>query len=255
MENAAKVPSAAAPKARIDRSQPMFEVFDPHLFGEHSRIVVARLKEHLADRSIRGLDLTDPATLAKEARALMVDGENNAVCAEERLASIIDIYIRTGIQVHSPGYMGRQFSGVVPLAGIMDFVSSVVNQPASFYEAAQLPSVAERIMADELNQFIGWAAGSFSMITTSGGSLANLTALVAARNREFPDIWQQGSASFGRSGLPAIAISEDAHYSVSKAAGVLGIGEAQIVRLPVNRSQQIRPDGVARRWPRPSSVA
>jgi L-2,4-diaminobutyrate decarboxylase len=243
MANAAGAPSAAAPEAGIGRSQSIFDVFDPHLFGKTSRMVVARLEEHLADRSIRGLDLTDPAALAKEARNLMTGAGNGAACAEERLASIIDIYIRTGIQVHSPGYMGRQFSGVVPLAGIMDFVSSVVNQPASFYEAAQLPSVAERIMADELNQFIGWDPGSFSMITTSGGSLANLTALLAARNREFPDIWEQGSANFNSSGLPAIAISEDAHYSVSKAAGVLGIGEAQIVRLPVNQGGQIRPDG------------
>jgi L-2,4-diaminobutyrate decarboxylase len=102
--------------------------------------------------------------------------------------------------------------------------------------------VAERIMADELNQFIGWDQGSFAMVTTSGGSLANLTALLAARNREFPEIWEFGGSAHGNAGLPAIAVSEEAHYSVSRAAGVMGIGEAQIVRLPVNRNQQIRVD-------------
>ncbi|MFC7647217.1 hypothetical protein ACFQX6_46860 [Streptosporangium lutulentum] len=43
-------------------------------------------------------------------------------------------------------------------------------------------------------------------------------------------------------GLPAIAVSEEAHYSVTRAAGVLGIGERQIVRLPVDRAGRIRPD-------------
>jgi len=170
---------------------------------------------------------------------MTTERENVAAFEESRLASIIDLYIRTGIQVHSPGYMGRQFSGVVPLGGVVDFVSSVVNQPSSFYEAGQLPNVAERIMADELNQFIGWEPGTFAMVTTSGGSLANLTALLAARNKMFPDFWSHGSPGSDGPGRPAIAVGADVHYSITRAAGILGIGEAQIVRLPINRDQQI----------------
>jgi L-2,4-diaminobutyrate decarboxylase len=219
----------------------LLDAFDAQLFSEGTKIAAARLAEHLADSSLRGLELTDPAMLGKEARALMADEGSPPAFDPQRLAAIIDLYIRTGIQVHSPASMGRQFSGVIPLGGVIDFVSSVVNQPSSFYEAAQLPNVAERIMADELNKFIGWDAGSFSMVTTSGGSLANLTALLAARNRAFPGIWDSGSANLGGV-LPAIAIGEDTHYSVSKAAGVLGIGSAQIVTLPMNSRHQICPD-------------
>jgi L-2,4-diaminobutyrate decarboxylase len=135
--------------------------------------------------------------------------------------------------------MGRQFSGVVPLAGIIDFVSSVVNQPSSFYEAGQLPNVVEQIMADELNQFIGWKPGHFGMVTTSGGSLANLTALLAARNQKFPHFWSEGSAALDDQTRPAIAVSDDIHYSVLRAAGIMGIGGAQLVRLPLNQNKQI----------------
>jgi L-2,4-diaminobutyrate decarboxylase len=217
----------------------LLDAFDPQLFSENSKVVVDRLAEYLADSSIKGLELADPDILSKEARALMAAGGGSPAFDKKLLAAILDLYIRTGIQVRSPGSMGRQFSGVVPLAGVIDFVSSMVSQPSSFYEAAQLPNVAERIMADELNQFIGWDEGSFAMITTSGGSLANLTALLAARNRAFPDIWEQGMSNPGGKGRPAIAVSEEAHYSVSRAAGVMGIGDDQIVRLPVNEKQQI----------------
>jgi L-2,4-diaminobutyrate decarboxylase len=237
--NAATTSSLASPDAPISRNGSLLDAFDPQLFDENSRTAAARLQEYLADASIRGLALTDPAILAKEARALMVEGSGEQTFDSKRLEAILDLYIRTGIQVHSAGSMGRQFSGVIPLSGIIDFVSSVVNQPSSFYEAAQLPNVAERIMADELNQFIGWEQGSFAMVTTSGGSLANLTALLAARNRKFPEIWEHGSPADGNTGRPAIAVSEAAHYSVSRAAGVMGIGAEQIVRLPVNRKHQI----------------
>jgi L-2,4-diaminobutyrate decarboxylase len=203
-----------------------------------------RLQSYLSDRSIRGLALTNPADLLQDARALMTCAdESGTIFDEKKLAGIIDLYVRTGIQVHSPGYMGRQFSGVVPLAGVIDFVSSVVNQPSSFYEAGQLPNVAERIMAGELGSFIGWDAARSAMVTTSGGSLANLTALLAARNRAFPGIWARGQHD--GPGRPAVAVSEEAHYSVLRAAGVLGIGETQIVRLAVNGNQQIRADQAA----------
>ncbi|MBO2445955.1 hypothetical protein J4573_02525 [Actinomadura barringtoniae] len=182
--------------------------------------------------------------LTKLARELMTrEREKVADFDHGRLAEILDLYVGTGIQVHSPGYMGRQFSGVFPLAGVVDFVSSVVNQPSSFYEAGQLPNVAERIMAEELNRYLGWDPDRATMITTSGGSLANLTALLAARNEAFPEIWARGDPGGG--GLPAIGVSEEAHYSVVRAAGVLGIGESQVIRLPVNRRGQLRPDRAA----------
>ncbi|GHH86969.1 amino acid decarboxylase [Streptomyces sulfonofaciens] len=218
-------------------------VFDAGRFRRDAQTAAGHLARNLADTSVRGLDLVDPALLSKTARSLMT-AERDAVAPfdQARLDAILDLYVRTGIQVHSPGYMGRQFSGVVPLSGVVDFVSSVVNQPSSFYEAGQLPSVAERIMADELNRFIGWAPGTFAMITTSGASLANLTALLAARNKAFPGFWSDGGPARGEGGgRPAVAVGADVHYSVSRAAGVLGIGDAQIVRLPLGPDRRVCP--------------
>ena len=214
--------------------------FDPAQFRTAAEIVVTRMERHLSDRSIRGLRIVDPSALQRAAQALMATGhEGIADCDSRRLAAIIDLYIETGIHVHSPGYMGRQFSGAVPLAAVIDFAGAVLNQPSSFYEAAQLPSVAEQIMAGELNRFIGWDPDRFTMVTTSGGSLANLTALLAARNDKFPRYWSEGGGSVASHPRPAIAVGDDVHYSVSRAAGIMGIGEAQIVRLPLNRHRQI----------------
>lgn len=218
-------------------------VFDPEGFRLAAEQCALRLRRYLDDAEVKGLDLIEPAVLTKAARELMTtEREDIADFDESRLGRIVDLYLSTGIQVHSPGYMGRQFSGVVPLAGLVDLVSSVSNQPSSFYEAGQLPNVAERLMAEELGRFIGWDPGTSAMVTTSGGSLANLTALLAARNRAFPGVWSRGVTREG--GRPAIAISEEAHYSVARAAGVLGIGEEQIVRLPVDEAGRVRPDGV-----------
>jgi L-2,4-diaminobutyrate decarboxylase len=232
--------TSVLPQVHIPPAGLLLDAFDAALFRENAGTVASLLHDHISDVSVRGLDLVDPAALSEAARALMTE-EREGVAAfdEKKLAAIMDLYVRTGLPVHSPGYMGRQFSGVVPLGGVVDFVSSVVNQPSSFYEAAQLPNVAERIMAEELNRFIGWDSARFAMVTTSGGSLANLTALLAARNRAFPDFWEAGSPAPDGAPRPAIAVGADAHYSLSRAAGIMGIGEAQIVRLPLDAEQRI----------------
>ncbi|MGC5568630.1 pyridoxal phosphate-dependent decarboxylase family protein [Streptomyces sp. FR-108] len=226
--------------SELPQSGSLIEAFDVQLFRENTESVLARLEKHLADQSIRGLELADPSQLTSMARALMTtEHEKPAAFDEAKLSAIVDLYIRTGIQVHSPGYMGRQFSGVVPLSGVIDFVSSVVNQPSSFYEAGQLPNVVERIMAEELNRFIGFRPGTFDMVTTSGGSLANLTALLAARNRAFPGVWARGGSDLDGPARPAVAVGADVHYSVARAAGILGIGEDRIVRLPLDAARRI----------------
>lgn len=229
-----------------DRESTLYtEIFESDMFREYAEIAIAQLQKYLGDLSVRGINLQDPSVLQRAARDLMTKEENNiAPFDKHKLKSIIDLYIKTGIQVHSPGFMGRQFSGVVPLAGVFDMVNSIVNQPSSFYEAAQLPNVAERIMANELNRFIGFDPETFTMVTTSGGSLANLTALLAARNDKLPGIWEKGVSAMAQDGIPAFAISENAHYSITRAAGILGIGENQIIKLPVNAARQIDVDKV-----------
>jgi L-2,4-diaminobutyrate decarboxylase len=218
------------------------KIFSPELFLEYSTVAAACLKTYLEDTSVRGLSLMDPDDLLKEAGRLMTRKTDEIDdFDQQRFRSILNLYIRTGIQVYSPGYMGRQFSGAVPLTGILDLVNSILNQPSSFYEAAQLPNVAERIMADELNRFIGYGRQQFTMVTTSGGSLANLTALSAARNDRFPEVWTEGfAAACRRKGCrPTLAVSEDVHYSIIRSAGILGIGERNIIRLPVDGEGRI----------------
>ena len=220
------------------------KAFDQDTFRQYAEIILDKLGAYLRDERVRGLKMVDPQELTRAARSLM-SASREAVTQPDLavFAKLVDLYIETGIQVHSPGYMGRQFSGIIPLAGAIDMIGSIVNQPASFYEAGQLPNVAERIMAREFNRFIGWPEDSYDMVSTSGGALGNMTAILAARNEKYPEIWEKGCS--GLPTVPAIAVSEDCHYSVSRAAGILGIGEHQLVKLPIDGSRRIRAAAVA----------
>ena len=90
-----------------------------------------------------------------------------------------------------------------------------------------------------VSEFIGFpaAAGAF----TSGGTISNVTALAAARERALPGSRRCGMA--GRAG--ALYCSREAHYSVVRAAELLGIGSDLVRALPQDAERRVLPEEVA----------
>jgi aromatic-L-amino-acid decarboxylase len=90
-----------------------------------------------------------------------------------------------------------------------------------------------------VGEFVGYAGegGAF----TSGGTISNLTALTAARERALP-----GARRGGLGGRRlAIYCSAESHYSVVRAAELLGMGTEGVRALPIDERRRLRPDAVA----------
>ncbi len=88
-------------------------------------------------------------------------------------------------------------------------------------------------------QFVGFpaAGGTF----TSGGTISNMTAIAAARERALP-----GSRRSGLAGLrPVLYASREVHYSVHRAAEILGIGSDNVRAVGVDEHRRMRPDLLA----------
>ena len=90
-----------------------------------------------------------------------------------------------------------------------------------------------------VGELVGYpvAAGAF----TSGGTISNLTALAAAREHAIP-----GARSAGLAGVSAaIYCSDEAHYSIERAAELLGIGTAGVRAIPIDDARRMRVDHLA----------
>lgn len=130
--------------------------------------------------------------------------------------------------IHHPHNLGHQVATPLPAAALCDLVAALTNQAMAVYETGPSATMLERQVIRWLSTLIGWEQVEVNGVLTSGGAQANLTALLAARQHAQPDTWQSGISSQQR--LKILA-SEHSHYSVSRAAGIMGLGTNAVIKI------------------------
>ncbi|PRY06427.1 L-2,4-diaminobutyrate decarboxylase [Pontibacter ummariensis] len=141
------------------------------------------------------------------------------------------------IQVHRKRYIGHQTTPTLPVTILASAVTATLNQGMGVYEMGPVGNTLEKVMTEHLAQKLGYSSEASGFVT-SGGSLGNLTALLAARAAA-TDIWNAGYAQGQRL---AVLVSEEAHYCIDRAARIMGLGADGIIKVPVNEQFQLRTD-------------
>lgn len=132
-------------------------------------------------------------------------------------------------------FHNQLFSGGSLASLVGEWVASAVNTSMATSEtAAGLGVIEEEVLRVVWREVIGMTEGEATM--APGGSLGLLLALSAARHKLFPEVREKGlSAALGGRSL-VIFCSKHAHYSVDKMACVLGLGAANVWRVPVDEA-------------------
>lgn len=218
--------------------------YDPEVVRAVGERLVALLADHL--RVVQSgdgpvLNWREPEANIAAARAEL-DAADGTLCADAaelatRCSQLIAQTLARGQNLHHPHYAGHQVPASLPLAALFDAVTALTNQVMAIYEMGPWATAVERSVVDALGEAIGFTPGEFGGLVTSGGSLANLTALVAARNISLDKSWTRGLADV--SPAPVLVTHGEAHYCVTRSAGILGIGADHIVRVPLDARRRI----------------
>lgn len=218
--------------------------YDPELLRRSGRLLAERLADHLSAAAAGTLPVLPwnlPAENVAHASA-MADAAASLVgreAIEERFAALVDATLARGISIGHPRFIGHQVPQPLPVAALFDAVASVTNQAMAVYEMGPWAMAVERTMATILGSEIGWPADGFSGVVTHGGSLANFTALLTARNLAVPGSWESGLPRSGPA--PVLAVHSEAHYCVTRSAGMLGLGTNQVVRVGLDARRRMDP--------------
>jgi len=175
-----------------------------------------KVYRHISSREIR--DSLDPALPTKgiDFDALLKVFRENIIPFSRQNA-----HPRMFGYVQSPG---------TPLAAFADLLASTLNANLTVWRSAPAPVELERLTIDWIRQILGFKAEAGGLFV-SGGSMANLTALAAAR--------QTKDDSSGRLRIYA---STETHFSIPKAAALLGIARENVCFVDVDECFKIRVD-------------
>ncbi|KAF2788498.1 PLP-dependent transferase [Melanomma pulvis-pyrius CBS 109.77] len=153
----------------------------------------------------------------------------------------------------SPRFLGFPDAGnALPAIGAAIIVPLLNQNLANQDICSPSATFVEMEVVHWLRQILGYSvAPEYSSVQelggalTLGGTLSNTVALMAAREKSFP-----GSRLYGLPVQPqsiCVLVPEIIeHYSIRSAMAWLGIGEKQVVRVPVDEHFRIRLDGLAR---------
>jgi L-2,4-diaminobutyrate decarboxylase len=163
----------------------------------------------------------------------------------ERFAAFLDSYLARSTRLHHPGELAHQVASPDVPAALADFIHGAINNPMAIYEMGAAGAAIELALLDWMLEKVGFSPAAGSGVLTHGGSLANLTALLAARARVAPDAWERGTP-------PDLAVlaPPSVHYSIRRAVAILGLGEQALIELEVDELERIRverlPDALQR---------
>lgn len=149
------------------------------------------------------------------------------------LKSLMEKVVARSINFHSKGYVGHQVAVTLPLTFLTSAVCAYLNNCTTVYELGMAGNAMEKVVIGRLAEKYGYDSRSTGFVT-SGGSMGNLTALVTARS----------SLGIREEDYPrlAIMVSAEAHYSVERAAKIMGIRESNILKVPVGGDFSVRTD-------------
>lgn len=188
-------------------------------------LVVDRLVDRGDEPAIRA---DSPATLRARLGGPLPEGPGDAMAA-------IDTLVAGALEFQQHGDHPRYFArvpGPSSFAAILgEWLGTGFNAIATSWAGGSGTATAELVALDWLRGFLGLPSGGDGILT-SGGSVANLTALAAARDTVDPAL--EGS----------VILSDQVHASIPRALRILGYPAGRIRVLPTDGSFRLPADAV-----------
>lgn len=175
------------------------------------------------------------APTAKDLNALIdVSLGEHGVDGDALLLAASD-YLKYSPDVSQVGFFKLLYSGLSSPALFGDWVTALSNATMHTYQVSPVATLMELELLDQLNALAGFERGDGVMV--SGGSQANLVAMLLARQRILPNAKTQGLQ-----GKTLVAfVSDQAHYSYLKAVNVLGLGTNNLIAVKSDAKGRLDP--------------
>ena len=175
----------------------------------------------------------DTEGAAPIARSAMEPLPENGTAYPALLDRIFRDLVPKGFNTAGPGYLAYIPGGGLLHSAVADLIASSVNRYVGVWAAAPALAQLEASVVRWFADIVGYPREARGLLTT-GGSLANFTALVTARRDRLPENFLTGT----------LYASDQVHHSVVKAAILAGFPESNVREIPSDGQFRMRTDAL-----------
>lgn len=207
-----------------------------HILKRVSDLAIEFL-ESLPERPV-GRPVNYAGLLARMGGELPAEGED----AQQVIENLVEAAKPGLVATAGPRYFGFVIGGAHPVGLAADWLAAAWDQNAGSYALSPAAAAAEEIVRTWLVDLFG-LPDEMSLGFTTGGTMANFTALAAARRALLGgagwDVEEQGL--FGAPALTVVT-SAESHVSIFASLQMLGLGRERVIRVPTDEQGRMRPD-------------
>ncbi len=211
-----------------------------------------RLLEESARRAIaylEGLETRQVAPFAADEAVLSALDEplaEESVRPDTVLQTLDEVCSPATMAMAGPRFFGFVIGGSLPVTVAANWLAAAWDQNAAFSSVTPGAAILERIALKWLIDILGLPQGCGAGFVT-GATMANFTALAAARHVELQQAgWSvEADGLFGAPPL-TVVVGEEAHSTLFKSLGLLGLGRKRVLRVPVDGQGRMRADKLPR---------
>jgi len=197
--------------------------------------VVARVLGHLEGvRTAPACGDVDPARAAELCRALREGPPEEGAPLRELLDPLFDEWVPRSFGTAGPGYLAYIPGGGLFESALAALIGDATNRFTGTWAAAPALVQLEGNVLEWFREWMGMPPTTRGLLT-SGGSMANFAAVVAAREKLLGTALRDGT----------LYASREAHLCIGKAARLAGILPDRVRSVPVDGSFRMRPDALA----------
>ncbi|KAF2846036.1 glutamate decarboxylase-like protein 1 [Plenodomus tracheiphilus IPT5] len=165
---------------------------------------------------------------------LAIEGEGQG---KDGLVAVLEKVLQYSVNTWDQGFLDKLYASTNAVGVVSELVLGVLNTNAHVYQVSPALTLIEKHTTAYLASLFNLPASTSGGISQPGGSAANSTAIVVARNTLYPETKTDGNGSHKFT----LFTSAHGHYSVEKAANLFGLGSKNVISVSVDEAGRMIP--------------
>ncbi|KAL5334021.1 hypothetical protein BJX70DRAFT_391723 [Aspergillus crustosus] len=156
---------------------------------------------------------------------------------QDGLVEVLRNVLRYSVNTWHQGFLDKLYASTNAPGLASELILAALNTNVHVYQVSPALSIIEKYTGQRLAALFGLDGPRAGGISVQGGSASNTTSIVIARNNLYPSTKTDGNGNYRF----VLFTSAHGHYSIEKAAQMLGLGSSAVWSVPIDREGRIIP--------------